>query len=57
MANKKNKKKCSWCDKEFTPTVLSIEYCSTECSSSYNNYLVNDNTERPLDKYHNNQKH
>ena len=43
--------KCKWCDKEFKPTKIGQFCCCPEHDSKYNDYLANDNSETPLDKY------
>jgi hypothetical protein len=43
--------KCKWCDQKFKPTNKFQTCCTPEHDSKYNNYLANDNSENPLDKY------
>lgn len=42
------KKECKWCYKEIEPKK---EYCCSYCEGKYNNYLANDNSKSPWDKY------
>lgn len=46
-----NNKTCKWCDKEFAPKNKDQYCCCSYCDSKYNNYLANDNVDKPYDKY------
>lgn len=45
--------KCKWCDKKFKPSKKGQSCCTPEHDSKYNNSLANDNSEKPWDKYTN----
>ncbi len=42
---------CKWCYKKFTPNEELKDFCCIHCESKYNNYLGNDNSKSPWDKY------
>lgn len=44
-------KECKFCYKKFKPETKEQLCCCDECESKYNNYLSNDNTEKPWSKY------
>lgn len=44
-------KSCKWCNKNFIPSFELEHCCCSDCDSKYNNYLANDNSEKPWDKY------
>lgn len=47
---KTKEKECKFCYKKFKPTKKYKECCGDDCQNKYNNYLANDNTEKPWDK-------
>lgn len=46
-----DEKDCKWCYKKFLPKEESQVCCCKECDSKYNNYLANDSSESPWDKF------
>lgn len=45
------KRECRWCYKLFTPKKESHYCCCSNCQSKYNNYLANDEAQKPWDKF------
>lgn len=44
-------RECRWCYKKFKPAKKEHVCCCASCNSKYNNYLANDEAQKPWDKF------